>query len=122
MGVRSYAGSHVKLDKNGQKWTRRTDFETVSHRHMWFIIEAVTCVATRQDINKDKTSINLEKMGNSKSKYSIFGQKTLNIGIFQGHTVSQELPHWYWNVPWCPKNGDMCPEDVYLVLTVFRLN
>ena len=43
-------------------------------------------------------NINLEKSGNNKSKYSIFGQKTLKVGTFSGPycvtgTVTLVLEH-----------------------------
>ena len=48
-------------------------------------------MGTREDINKDSTSFNLEKTSNRKSKYSNFGQKTSKFGIF----VSTILCHRY---------------------------
>ena len=64
----------------------------MSHRHLWFIIEVVTCVAPIQDINKDKISINLETSGNSNSKYGILAKK-LKIGIFFTATLCHSDCH-----------------------------
>ena len=76
--------------------TRRITFETVSHRHMWFVSGVVTCMWSSKDTNKDKTSFNLEITSNGKSKYGNFGQKNAKIlGIFECHIVSQTLSQRY---------------------------
>ena len=49
----------------------------------------------------------MEKSGNSKSKYSNFGQNAQNWDIFQCHIGSRGLTDWYWNVTWRLEIRDM---------------
>ena len=80
--VGSYRTKWQMRPKNGRKRTRRTVFGTVSHRHLWFILEVASFMVARWNTNEDKTSFNLERSVNRKSKYSIFGQKSPKMGHF----------------------------------------
>ena len=59
----------------------------VSHRYWLFIFEIVTCMGTREDTHKDKTSFSLDETSNNKSKFSNFCQKTSNFLVISEYVL-----------------------------------
>ena len=77
-----YSGPHVKLDKKIANNGHVTQLLERCHAGTCDLYLRLGLVWRLAKAHKDKTRFKLEKLGNSKSKYSNFGQKTPNIGTF----------------------------------------
>ena len=75
------------------KWRWRTVLQMVTHRYWLFVFRFVNCIGTREDINKNTSSFNLEKTSNGKTKYGHFGQKTQSFETFLSTILRYEDWH-----------------------------